>query len=750
MSNQIITLTVPGLDQSDGPATNVSTFVGNKTVEISGSYVGSYTVLGSHDGLVFVPLLVFDSGSGVQSVRLTTNVVVKFMKVRRKAQNLTAVTIAVAGLTTATNSFIALAPIPAGTNTGPQPSTDVWAVVPPTGIESGLSAICSGNFIGGIALEGSLDNINFSPIEGGFLVGSGSGGKELSPLITGDTVRFVRLNVQPGTRLAGPVSVTIGGGLAPSGGGGGVTLVHSGVAISVDNTDPTNPIINNTGVTSYNGATGAVTGVASITAGAGINVNNAIPSAPVVTNTGVLSWNGSTGVVKGTLANIYAFGVIDSSVTDNTLAGVIDSIFFDPSGRINVTTNAGQEANTDPFVNLSHNVLGQANQDFTRETVRYLAASGVAVFAASIPTGWRKIYDLILDASASTIHVAVERIVTGNSTIGGSWWFDGGGIAPTQSPIVAKEVQLVRPDGVSGQISQQANNGTYAAQVFIPSTSATSQTTAAFVSIAVGDGGNPPPAGTGIGWFIYAGFGTLPLLGMLRVVFDDTGGLTEKSHWEMWGTINDVPTKMLTVTSTTLTIAQNIASNAATALNLTGNAASTWSTSAGGITIRANTGGVLGVTSTQISMSGTAADITVVGNLVGAAGSTAGVAGDSWDNIASKNFNVDSAGAIVADLQSGGLSMTAAATQSISKSGGLLFIQTTSANDVVFRANSVESYRITNASGFLSWQTGVGLTAPGAVAVAITNAPAGVGATPAEYLKVLGTGGATRFIPLLG
>lgn len=41
------------------------------------------------------------------------------------------------------------------------------------------------------------------------------------------------------------------------------------------------------------------------------------------------------------------------------------------------------------------------------------------------------------------------------------------------------------------------------------------------------------------------------------------------------------------------------------------------------------------------------------------------------------------------------------------------------------------------------------ITAPGAVAVAITNAPAGAGATPAEYLAVIGTGGATRWIPLI-
>lgn len=506
MSNQIITLTVPGIDQSDGPATNVSGLVGSKTVELSGQYAGSYTILGSHDGLSYAPLLVFDSGSGAQSVRQTTNAVVKFMKVRRKATNITAVGASVLGLTTTTNSFISLAPIPAGTNTGPLGSTDIWTVVPPTGIELGLSAICAGNFVGTIALEGSLDNVSFSPIEGGFLVGDGSGQKELSPLVTVDTVRFVRLNVLPGTKISGPVSVTIGGGLAPSSGGGGVALVHSGTAIFVDNTDPTNPIVNNTGVTSF---------------------------------------NGNTGAVKGTLANIYAFGVADSLVTDNTMVGTISSMFFDSAGRLNVTTNAGQEGDSNPFVNLEHRVLAQGNEDFQHDTVRFLAASGVGTFAASVPTGWRHTYDLVLDATATTIHVAIERVATGNVTLGGAWWFPSGGIAPGQTPIVVEEVQLTRPDAVGVQISQRANTGTYAAQVFIPGTGVATAA-AALVSAAVGDGANPPPAGSGVGWFVYAGFGTLPLLGMMNLIFDDTGFLTEKTHWEAWGTINDVPTRFAT------------------------------------------------------------------------------------------------------------------------------------------------------------------------------------------------------------
>jgi len=74
-------------------------------------------------------------------------------------------------------------------------------------------------------------------------------------------------------------------GPSPSGGGGSgaVVLVHSGVGINVDNTDPTNPIVNNTGVLT-------------VTEGTGINVDNTDPQNPIVsldTTTLPLCWSGT-------------------------------------------------------------------------------------------------------------------------------------------------------------------------------------------------------------------------------------------------------------------------------------------------------------------------------------------------------------------------------------------------------------------------------------------------------------------------
>lgn len=94
-----------------------------------------------------------------------------------------------------------------------------------------------------------------------------------------------------------------------SGGGGGGTVnsVVGGTAISVDSTDPANPIVNNTGVTSLiagNGitvssATGAVTignsGVRAVSGGTGITIGGSQANRSI-TNTGILSLATGAGI----------------------------------------------------------------------------------------------------------------------------------------------------------------------------------------------------------------------------------------------------------------------------------------------------------------------------------------------------------------------------------------------------------------------------------------------------------------------
>jgi hypothetical protein len=154
------------------------------------------------------------------------------------------------------NQFIALAPIAANTQpTVAQPVVDLWAVLPPTGFEPGFTIMCTGDFEGTIAIEGSLDGIGFSPIgsdgrtrhsevdgEEEIVVGGFTLGKkadrfgpssptvlpftskpesfvyttepqyELSPLIVNEVIRFIRPRLATGTQIFGEVNITIGGG----------------------------------------------------------------------------------------------------------------------------------------------------------------------------------------------------------------------------------------------------------------------------------------------------------------------------------------------------------------------------------------------------------------------------------------------------------------------------------------------------------------------------------------------------------
>lgn len=91
--NQIVALSVPTADRSEGAAVDVSSLVARKSVEISGDYKGSYVILGSHDGLKYVPVLVFNSGAGEQSWKQTMKFTLRFMKVRRRASKLVTINV---------------------------------------------------------------------------------------------------------------------------------------------------------------------------------------------------------------------------------------------------------------------------------------------------------------------------------------------------------------------------------------------------------------------------------------------------------------------------------------------------------------------------------------------------------------------------------------------------------------------------------------------------------------------------------
>jgi len=96
----------------------------------------------------------------------------------------------------------------------------------------------------------------------------------------------------------------------------GVASLQGGAGISIDNTDPTQPRINNTGVLSIDGGTSITvdntdptnpvissTAVAAISPGNGISVDNTIPTIPVVSNTGVIQITGVNILVGGTQQN---------------------------------------------------------------------------------------------------------------------------------------------------------------------------------------------------------------------------------------------------------------------------------------------------------------------------------------------------------------------------------------------------------------------------------------------------------------
>ena len=82
--NQFLTPNVPGFN-GDGAPLDTSTLTAAKTVYLSGKFLGRYTILGSHNGVNYVPIVSFDGGGGPQEIKQDIEATLSSMVVRRNA-----------------------------------------------------------------------------------------------------------------------------------------------------------------------------------------------------------------------------------------------------------------------------------------------------------------------------------------------------------------------------------------------------------------------------------------------------------------------------------------------------------------------------------------------------------------------------------------------------------------------------------------------------------------------------------------
>jgi hypothetical protein len=211
MSTSDFSIMVPG--SGFGPAVDVSSLVGEKTVVLSGRFRGAYVLYGSHDGVRFAPLLIFNAG-GIESIRQTFKVSLAQVRLKSLATGADGVSATVSGLSVpGDNSFASLA-MGGVLDLG----TDLYQV--------DLNFMGFGVVSGKVVVEGSNDGVGFNPIgefasslAGASLLGGGSG-IEFSPVVTTDRIRYVRLSVQG----SAPGFVVTVGGAVNGGGGGAGTL----------------------------------------------------------------------------------------------------------------------------------------------------------------------------------------------------------------------------------------------------------------------------------------------------------------------------------------------------------------------------------------------------------------------------------------------------------------------------------------------------------------------------------------------
>jgi hypothetical protein len=224
MSTASVPIQVPS--SGFGAPVNVDNLVGEKTVTLSGRYSGAYVLYGSHDGVRFAPLLIFNAG-GIESIRQTFKGAFSQLKIKSLASGAAGVVANVSGLSVpGDNSFTSL-----GVGIVLDLGDDLYQV--------DLNFMGFGRVNGAVVVEGSLDGNGFNPIgefassqAGASLLGGGA--IEFSPIATPDRVRYVRLNVQ-GSADPGFL-VTVGGAQSESGAAETLAAAYAAGASAVDQT----------------------------------------------------------------------------------------------------------------------------------------------------------------------------------------------------------------------------------------------------------------------------------------------------------------------------------------------------------------------------------------------------------------------------------------------------------------------------------------------------------------------------------
>jgi len=218
MAISIVNIPVP--NSGEGPVVSIVNLVGEKTVELSGTFKGRYILLGTQNGSKFVPVATFDS-NGRESFKQTLPLALIAVRIRCQATNPVGVSLNMSGIASVgSNKFATVASVAPGSS-GTQPVVDLFAAFPPTGIEQDIGFLCGGAFKGGVLVEGSLDNIEFNAIgeftadsQSPSLLGT-SPSLEFSPLTTQNLVRYVRITVNG--VVTETVTVTLGGSVPASG-----------------------------------------------------------------------------------------------------------------------------------------------------------------------------------------------------------------------------------------------------------------------------------------------------------------------------------------------------------------------------------------------------------------------------------------------------------------------------------------------------------------------------------------------------
>jgi len=303
-------------------------------------------------------------------------------------------------------------------------------------------------------------------------------------------------------------------GVPVGGGGGGISAVVAGNGITVDNTTPTRPIVNNDGVTRMTFDDISLSGTVGLRASNGVAFNTINPTTQGITNTGVIGLTDGSTIVTGDITVIGSgVSVVASTSTTPSLTITntgVTSITTKTGAGIAIDQSTGTVAIASDLTSTDGSILYTPSGTDTSIDLSVVSASNIVINPTSTDVRGIQILSNSTGASAPSINWFDQGsdVLTATPPVNVQWDTNdadpaltvqcysnkSGGVRTAQYPITSYAGTWVSGTAyIKGSIAiSPINNNAYMCSVFTDGTVDPSTATGIWVALNTTGGGGTP------------------------------------------------------------------------------------------------------------------------------------------------------------------------------------------------------------------------------------------------------------------